>query len=181
MSFVAGLVVVASMHLACRSERPDTPGVLEEIALSQPELQARVAPKFPVSVRRSVVTLNLANPKVMLPEGADRIGIELDVNVTIPLLAPIAGKAAVTGALRYDASSRSFFLQDASLDKLDVGGLKPEHTELVRKAVETLARATLENFPIYRLNHNFQEAVAAAILKKAVVRDGALRLSLGLP
>ena len=153
----------------------------QTVTLTQPQLQARIAPRFPVTVSRSVATVSLENPKVLLLEGSDRIGIELDARVRFPLGKPLAGTAAITGELGYEPSAGAFLFRNPRVDKLDLAGIRPEHDEPARKAAEAVAVATLNAIPLYELNHSMTEFAASVMLRDVTVRNGALHVSVVLP
>jgi hypothetical protein len=176
---VGWVVAFAFVALACRSQGGSSG--LMTISLTQAELQARVAPKFPVTIAKPLVTVTLENPKVLLPEGRDRIGLAVDIRVKLPLGKSVSGKAAALGVPRYDGASRAFYFADPTIETFEVEGMNPEHEQLVRSLVQAAAATTLERVPIYHLDHNYKQIAAAAILKETAVRNSALHLSLGLP
>ena len=54
----------------------------KKIVFTQDELQAKVATEFPLKKRKSLVTVNFLNPRILLAPGSDRIGISLDMEVS---------------------------------------------------------------------------------------------------
>jgi Protein of unknown function (DUF1439) len=175
------LVATGLLALSCRSGSGCSAATYPTIVLTRDELQAKVAPKFPVTIEKPFVTVTLENPTVLLPEGGDRVGLQLDAKVKLPLLEPFVGKAATTGKPSYDPTAKAIYFRELRVEKLELPGLKPEHEELARMATESVAAATLSTLPVYELDHNAKETVASLILKEVVVKAGAVHLTLGPP
>ena len=153
-----------------------------EVTMTRDELQTRVAPRFPLTKNWLVVNIVLRDPEIFLPEGTNQIGINILVDVNVPLLKTISGHLKATAVPRYDAESKSFYLDQATVERLDLPGLMPELQDKARSAVETMARQELGKRPIYELKgRNLKEITAAASLKDVQVRDGKLRAIFALP
>lgn len=128
------------------------------------------------------VKVVLADPRVLLEPGEDSIGIDLQVTIDAPALEPRTGRLAARGRISYDAEKKAFFLRDPSIERIDLGSLKPEHADKVGRAIETVARGALEVFPVYSFEgRNLEELTAAHVLRDVAVRDGKLVAKLGLP
>ena len=152
------------------------------VTLTRDEIQARVAPRFPITKNWLVVNIVLRDPEIFLPEGTNQIGINMLVEVNVPLLKTISGHLRATAAPRYDAESRSFYLDQATVERLDLPGLMPELQDKARSAAESMARQELGKHPIYELKgRNLKEITAAYSLKEVQVRDGKLRAIFALP
>ena len=152
------------------------------VTLTRDELQQRISPRFPVIKSVLLVGVVLKEPTVLLPEGSNRVAIDMVIDVTIPLLGPLSGRIGATGVPRYEANSREFFLDTPTIDRLDLPALKPEHGPKVRAAVEKIVQEALMRYPIYALKgRNLQEITAAFVLKRVVVHDGKLQATLAAP
>jgi len=152
------------------------------VTLTRDEIQARVAPRFPITKNWLVVNVVLREPEVFLPEGTNQIGINMLVEVNIPLLKTISGHLKATAVPRYDAESKSFYLDQATIERLDLPELMPELQAKARSAIETIARQELAKQPIYELKgRNLKEMSAAYTLREVQVRDGKLRATFSLP
>lgn len=152
------------------------------VTLTRDEIQARVAPRFPITKNWLVVNIVLREPEIFLPEDANQIGINMLVDVNVPLLKTISGHLKATAVPRYDAESRSFYLDQATVERLDLPGLMPELQDKARSAVESMARQELGKHPIYELKgRNLKEITAAYSLREVQVRDGKLRAIFALP
>jgi len=152
------------------------------VSLTRDEIQARVAPRFPITKNWLVVNVVLSEPEVFLPEGANQIGINMQVEVSIPLLKPMSGHLVATAVPRYDTEARSFYLDQATVTRLDLPGLMPDLEAKARSAIEAIARQELSKRPIYELKgRNLKEITAAYALREVQVRDGKLRAIFTLP
>lgn len=151
------------------------------VTLTRDEIQARVAPRFPITKNWLVLHVALSEPEIFLSEGANQIGINTRVELNIPLLKPISGYLAVAATPRYDAESRSLYLDQATVERLDLPELKPELQDKARAAIESIARQELAKRPIYELKgRNLQEITAAYTLREVQVRNGKLQATFSL-
>jgi hypothetical protein len=154
----------------------------EVVTLTRDEIQARVAPRFPITKNWLVINVVLLEPEIFLPEGTNQIGINMLVEVNIPLLKSISGRLGATAVPRYDAESKSFYLDHATVERLDLPGLMPELQAKAQAAIESIARQELAKHPIYELKgRNFKEITAAYTLREVQVRDGKLQATFALP
>ncbi|MBU4033207.1 MAG: DUF1439 domain-containing protein [Proteobacteria bacterium] len=152
------------------------------VTLSSDEIQERVAPHFPLKKNWLIVNVVLRDPKIFLPEGANHIGINMLVEVNVPLLKTIAGQIRATAVPRYDPKAKAFYLDQATVDRLELPGIIPELEGKARSAIESTARQELAKHPIYELKgRNLAEVPGAFTLQEVQVRDGKLRATFGLP
>lgn len=151
------------------------------VSLTRDEIQARVAPRFPITKNWLVLKVVLSEPEVFLSEGANQIGINTRVELNIPLLKPISGYLGVSAVPRYDAESKSFYLDQATVERLDLPDLMPELQAKARSAIESIAQQELSKHPIYELKgRNLKEITAASTLREVQVRDGKLQTTFAL-
>jgi hypothetical protein len=111
-----------------------TDGLLS-FELTRDDIQKRLDAKFPIEKEKLFVKVVLADPRVLLEPGKDSIGIDLEVTVDAPALEPRSGRLAARGRLSYDAEKQAFFLREPSIERIDLGSLKPEHADRARKAI----------------------------------------------
>jgi hypothetical protein len=178
---MALFLIALSQLSACRNSDRHSSLTTKTVTLTQAQLQSRIGRRFPVTVTKSAVSVTFENPKVILADGSDRIGIDLDVRLKVPLGPVVSGAAAITGDLRYEPSARAFFFRDPEIEKLEIQGLKAEHDQVARKAAQAVAAATLNAIPIYELDHSMTEFAASVMLREVRVKDGVLHISAGLP
>jgi hypothetical protein len=145
--------------------------------ITQAELQARIAPRFPTHHCKLIVAcVDLSNPVVVLKEGDDRIGFTADVSVALGLKEH-AGRVGFSGRPRYEPQ-RQLFLEDLQIDTLELAGLPAEYAELVKLRGPAAAKGALQSHPLYTLD----TGTAKGALAKRTVRDvkvvnGRLRVS----
>ena len=152
------------------------------VTLTPDEIQERIVPHFPLKKNWLIANVVLSDPKIFLPEGTNLIGMTMLVEVNIPLLKPIAGLLRATAVPRYDPEAKAFYLDQATVDQLDLPGLLPELEGKARGAIESTARQEFAKHPIYELKgRNLKEVTAAYALKEVQVRDGKLRAIFDLP
>jgi hypothetical protein len=150
------------------------------IVRTQPELQQAVAKHFPLTVRRALTSVVLTDPIVVLRDGDDRLGLDVNVAVKLPVLPAYSGRVAVLALPFYDPAEKAFYLRDASLERLELPGLGGDQRAAVSAAISALAAPSLAKVPVYRLEgRNLQEVTAAHFLKEVRVEGGRLRLVLG--
>lgn len=157
------------------------------IPVSEAMLQQRVAARFPVSRAYPLgVRVALSNPVVSLADPAGRVGLVLDAAVELPgqvgeaAAAALAGRASLSGAVRYEPAGARFLLDDARVESVDVPHLPPAYLGLVRAVLDAVAGAALRSVPIYELGEGggFAESYARQHLKSVRVESGRLLLEL---
>lgn len=150
------------------------------IVRTQPELQQALAKHFPITVSRSLASLVLADPLVVLRDGDDRLGLDVKVTVKLPVVPAYAGRVTVLGRPFYDPVERAFYLRDASVDRLELPGLPEERRAALGAAISSLGGPALAKVPLYRLEgRNLKEVTAEHFLRDVRVEGGQLRLTLG--
>ncbi len=152
------------------------------VTLSRDEIQAHVAPRFPITKNWLILNVILSEPEIFLSESANQIGINTRVELNIPMLKPISGYLGVAAVPRYDTESKSFYLEQATVERLDLPGLMPELQDKARTAIESIVRQELAKHPIYELKgKNLKEITTAYTLREVQVRNGKLQATFYLP
>lgn len=164
------------MLTAACGKRPAT------ITIEQPEIQQRVSALFPIQRDVLLARVTLQNPVVILREGSDRIGVDLDVRVALPLLPEQTGKLGASGKLAYRPAEKAFYLEVPTVDRLEIAGVPPEHAAQLRGAAEAVVRLVLASQPVYQLaQRDYKEVAAEHVLENVSVRNGKVVAELGLP
>lgn len=146
--------------------------------IEQAELQARIAPRFPIHHCRLVIAcLDLSNPTVVLTEGEGRIGLALDARVKVGNRERI-GRVGFSGQPRYVPAEGQLFLDDPQITTLEFDGLPTEYAEIVKWRGPQVIKSQLQSHPVYTLD----ASTAKGALAKQAVRDvkvvnGRLRIS----
>lgn len=169
--------LVAALALA-------TCGVVSRISsghidVEQAELQARIAPRFPVrNCKLIVACLELANPAVVLVDGDDRITVTADALLSAGRR-DRPGRVGLSGRPRYAPDEGKLYIDDLQVTTLELQGLPPEYAGLIRTAVPGLAKDALQRHPVYTLDTSTAKgALAKATVKSVKVVNGKLRISL---
>jgi hypothetical protein len=150
------------------------------IVRTQAELQQVVAKHFPLSISKPLGSVTLTDPVVILRDGDDRLGLDLNVTVKLPVAPAHSGRVGAMARPFYDPAEKAFYLRDASLERLDVPGLTGDRLAVVSAAISTFAAPALGKVPVYRLEgRNLKEVTAEHFLKEVRVEGGRLRLTLG--
>src|SRR4051794_30143505 len=92
------------------------------VTKTQAELQAKLAPRFPITRERFLVQVTLSDPKVLLRPDDNRVGLALPPQLKPPLPPPLAGRVAVMGVPYYDPERKSFFLREPRIERVDFPG-----------------------------------------------------------
>ncbi|MDR7272603.1 hypothetical protein J2X20_005286 [Pelomonas saccharophila] len=149
-----------------------TCGVVSRISdghldIEQAELQARIAPRFPTHhCKLLIACLDLSNPVVVLAEGEDRIGLNVDAKVQLGGKERI-GRVGFTGRPRYVPADGQLFLDDLQITTLELAGLRDEYAEIVKRSGPGMINAQLQSHPIYTID----ASTAKGTLTKLAVRD----------
>lgn len=148
------------------------------VELGQADLQRKIERLFPVSHQDPLYDLLLSEPRVVLREGGDRIGLGLKLSGTL-LQWPVAGRAQVTGGLRFEPASGEFYLRDATVEELAIDGVPEQYAGELRRIAEQAAREMLNSRPIYVLGQLGESKQPLGREIKAInVRGGKLVLEL---
>ncbi len=151
------------------------------IELGQADLQRKVERLFPVSHQDPLYQVNLSEPRVVLREGGDRIGLGLKLSGTLLQQLPVSGQMQVTGGLRFEPASGEFYLRDANVEELSIDGVPEQYIGEIRRLAEHTAREVLNNHPIYVLGQlGESKQLMGREIKAISVRDGKLVLELAM-
>jgi hypothetical protein len=150
------------------------------VTRTRAQLQDAIGKRFPVTKEITLVKVTLKNPTVLLRKGDRRIGIQLDAEVSAPLVGTERGQIAAMGEPFYDPDQKAFFLRHPTVERLDVAHFAVARHEAAREALSAVAQAALENTPVYRLEgRDADERKAELFLKDVYVEDEKLNLRLG--
>jgi hypothetical protein len=144
---------------------------------SPPQIQNAIAPKFPQENCPAPFTcIRLGNPKVTLPESANRIQLDFNVTVTIAQQA-FTGTTVVSAKPRYQSTSGEIYLDDAKIQDLQLRGVSANITQTASQYGSTLAQLALQRSPIYTFKNANAEKIAKMGITDVKVVDGKLRIT----
>jgi hypothetical protein len=152
------------------------------IRFTAAEIQQSLNRKLPTSKSKFLVRATVQSLEIELMEGADRIRLRPQVEVSIAGQSALAGRALVEGQIRYAPGTGEFFFDAPKVVEVTVGGLPESMRQRAGELVATCAEAYLTTTPVYRLKQtDFKQSLARMFLKSVKVRDGQLQVVIGMP
>lgn len=170
--FVVAIAVAAVFYLGR--------GYVYEI--SQSEIQSRMESRFPVEKCVLVFCIELKEPFVRLKDNQTRIEFGSNALMEVAFSSEqYDGQAGFSGELRYARDKSAFFLRNSRLEYLEVNGVSEDHKENLDQLAALLISDYLRANPVYSFRNTVFELIAPWLeLKEIRVRDGVLRIRLGL-
>lgn len=152
------------------------------IELGQTEVQKALEIAFPVEkTYLHVIKVHLSDPVVTLRESSERITFSTKIGVGLSGSAPLRGSADLSCLIRYDAARGAFFADDPKVERLTIDGHPDAFLERTTGAITWILKGALEHTPVYTLRTlDTRHAIAKLVLKDVRVKQGKLRLTLGL-
>lgn len=148
--------------------------------LTAAELQTQLSGQFPVRQQTAFMTVTLSDPRVILNEGSDLIGLELTVLTTALGNIESTARGLVDGQLHYQPETGEFFLLRPEVRRLHVVGVAEQYQNDIKMMVDGVAKEALSRMPIYTLKEDdTSQSMAKSFLKSVTVRNGKLILELG--
>lgn len=146
---------------------------------TQAELQARVAPQFPMQRSLLGAAINFADPLVYLSETENRIGVEVTVSVAMSDMLKGTGRGMIDGTLVYKPETGQFVLTEPRLRNLKIDNIPAAQQARVREIIDWVARNALAGIVVYQLgDKDFREKMARQMLKSMQVKNGKLVVEL---
>ena len=154
-------------------------GVPRSITLSESELQAQLARRFPM--QRSLLDmleLQLSDPVVRLDAATNRLSTELTLSGSERRSGrSLQGRLALDYGLRYAPDDGSIRLVQPRVQRLqfdDVPGLSPRRAEMAQRMGVALAERLLDDLVLYRIS-----AERLVSLRNAGYQPGTLQVRPG--
>ncbi|WP_325347003.1 hypothetical protein [Xylophilus sp.] len=120
--------------------------------VEMPEIAARLARHFPLTVRPSpLLAAELSEPAVALHPETNRLSVATRVRIASPLLARVAqGALAMQTGLRFQADDRTVRLYQPDAERLELDALSRRDNQNLQLAASALAREALDGYPLHR-------------------------------
>lgn len=155
------------------------------IRVSEKELRTKINEFMPLKKTYFLIfETELANPRVKLRDGSERIHLGMDVGVTIELFGlakSFRGKADLSGGIRYEPDGGNFFLVNPYVEKLEIDDVPDERANKANEAISSALTAYFNTYPVYTLKgKDTRHAAADLFLKKVIVEGRHLVIYLGL-
>lgn len=148
----------------------------KEVVIPKATIQDMLDKKFPIEKTTLLVKVKMSEPKVYFKSGnigiiikywADALGKEMD------------GIVDVNTRVRYD--NRSFYLSNVETPMISMNDKEIDQDGKVTKAILSILRNYLENYPVYKLKQSdVKQNLAKLLLKDITVEDESLKVLIGL-
>ena len=177
-------------------------GMTPQISISGDTLEKAVERGFPLTNagdEDAKVIVELADPKVLLEDGRDQVGLKVQVTAKPASEPPVAkllpkakfgkakgdgeavkGTVTMYGDLSYNDQEKAFYYQNPTFE--DVSLDLPEALHMpARKIIERLLGDYLAENPVYKLEGDDAATQAAGkLLRGLTVKDGRIYIELGM-
>jgi len=165
IGLVGLLLCIAAAYFVFKGRRYD-------VIITQAQIDTALKQRFPVTKRYLILfELTYSNPEVTLLTDAQRVRVGLNVELNVRIGSQtknLSGGATLTGSVNYHQETQEFYLTDVQFDRLNVGGIPPEHLQTVQGFASKAADEYVRRFPIYRLTASNTKMTAAKLLLKDV-------------
>ena len=171
-------VLFFSFILAACSSLPFVSG---EVRMSAEELTQKMAKRFPMEKSvAGLLDITLANPRVDLSEGDNRIIANFHVAAKLPLSnKTLTGNLKVSGRPEYAPESRSLYLRDPKVEQIRLDNMTDALSAALAKAASSVARDALGDKPLHTFKpEDFTRYGIQYVPERIVVRGDHLVLSL---
>lgn len=147
------------------------------IELTQAEVQAQLAPRFPTERCLLAACLSLHDPKVRFDEGPDRVGFSAQFVATLRQR-KMPGTVTFSGRPVYHPDTASFYLEDVQVSEFRMSGNAPDFDEVVRVRGPKIMAKLLQSVPLYTLSSDTRHGQLAKLALRSVqVLGGKLRIT----
>lgn len=119
--------------------------------LSEAELQARIERLMPFERTQYLFTVSLSEPLIELSETDNQIALFSAVSVLGPAGLQGRGSAKVKGSIRYERAQGAFFIDQPSVEQLEIERMPRRLSGELIKVVQTIVSKALAKYPVYTL------------------------------
>ncbi|WP_237065722.1 DUF1439 domain-containing protein [Microbulbifer guangxiensis] len=156
-----------------------------QIRIPEARLQQRFEQRLPLTkTYLKIFDVTLENPRVQLQEETGRIGAGMDIQVELRTpnkTRQIQGTVDMTGLVRYEAGSGTFYLNEPRIERLELGNLEEPTLERVRTLIQRALEEYFSLQPLYELKPgDIRQRAARMVLRKVEVQGDELVITLGL-
>ncbi len=152
-----------------------------EVVFTAAELQAKIAPQFPLMRQGALAKVVLRAPEVLLKADSPRVGLRTEMEIVPPLGRAYRGMMVFDAGVDYKADKGEFYLVDARISALDLKEVPGRYQVFVHELANQVLSRYLDQLVVYRLDpDDFEESLAKLVLKKVAIEGGRLVLHIGL-
>lgn len=160
-------------------------GRVWNVRFTPAQIEQRLAAKMPLSKSLHALQGTVERPRIAFKEGTDRVYVGVDFVLQFsPASQTMQLKGAVnaSSAIRYAPGTGQIFLAEPLVESIAIPGLSPAMEGRARTLVGQLLSQLYADRPIYTFADAAGKGKAAQMLiKQAVVENGELVITLGLP
>jgi len=99
-----------------------------------------------------VFSIRIGAPQLATDPAAQRLRADFAITLTHPFSSrPLAGRAALSGALGYDAEARSVMLVEPRIERLDLDAVPPALRDVSARLATALGRELVGSLPLVTL------------------------------
>ncbi|HYD82249.1 MAG TPA: DUF1439 domain-containing protein [Paucimonas sp.] len=122
-----------------------------EVDLPLYRLQEALNRKLPFNNRYlDLLDIKVANPRLSLQPGTNRVLIALDATAAPPFLSQAwKGRFALSGSLRYDPGRNAIMLAEPRVENAAFDGIDPAYNRHIAKVGGLLAEQLLKDTPLH--------------------------------
>lgn len=159
----------------------ETKGTVLTLTFTAADLQHILERRFPIQKSDLLLTTTFSNPRVILKEGSNLIGLHITVTVKLIGQKPLGGNLLAEGQIRYVPAEGTFYFDNGKVQQIQIEGLPQDMGQTVEHLAAPLLDTYLTHIVLYRLKpEHSKEALAKTVLKSAEIRNGRLVLQIGL-
>jgi len=155
------------------------------VRITEPDIKQKLNEKLPLTKSYLfIIQVTLANPRVHLKDGTNRVNAGLDVilNVTIGKNPkPLGGTVDASGGISYVPEKGELYLTDPIIENLEIQGIPTKYMDKVNKALTKALAEYYRDNPVYTLRStDAKQAAARMVLKNVIVENRELVVTLGI-
>ena len=152
-----------------------------DIEVTQLQLQQQIDALLPLSYRQMAITASLRSARVELAGNEEGVVLHTAIRTEIAGGFISEANAVISGQLRHETASASFFLDQPTVRELTVKQLDPRFQNDVREVINLAIGHLLGRYPIYQLsNEDASQRLARSTLREVIIEPGVMRLRFAL-
>lgn len=149
--------------------------------LTREYLQSQIVAAFPYEKRELLYTLAVRDPKLVLTDKSDRIGLSVNLEVSALGGKKMHGSLIAAAGLRYDPVQTAFFLDNPRVTEVLIDGLPKSISSRIPGVATTALQGVLKGKPVYRLTETDAKSFLLRRTLKAVkINNGNVEATLGV-
>ena len=164
--FAAGIVALQAPALAFT------------YSISEQEIQAHVASRMPVEVKRMGIATRLEKPVVRLRKNPIDFSISTDLTISMQD-AEVLGKMKIGGLIVYQKDCFCFYLRNPRILELSVGSLAEHYQQTIKVVLQIWVERQFARNPIHVLSSEYlRSSFLRSTLHSVTIEDEKLILDL---